>query len=254
MLLRHASKKIKNLLACGASVDEYTAIQPPDSKYDFWHRNKRKAQLVVVIVYDRVYGVFEISGESRVSKEFSIASPEYVRFKNKTKDPERDVKKFHLSRIHSRAENSTISGWESRSLTPVQRFDGGFFKEILISEISPAKSVDDFYADLSLAVDEAREFDEETLQMRAEISGHALPEKVLVTASVYQRNPSVVALVLRRASGICEACGKPAPFKTRAGHWYLEVHHKKPLAKGGMDTLENTEALCPNCHREKHYA
>jgi len=27
----------------------------------------------------------------------------------------------------------------------------------------------------------------------------------------------------------------------------------KTLANGGSDTIENTIALCPNCHREFHY-
>ena len=39
----------------------------------------------------------------------------------------------------------------------------------------------------------------------------------------------------------------------RDGTPYLEVHHKIPLAKDGEDTIENAEALCPNCHREKHF-
>lgn len=37
------------------------------------------------------------------------------------------------------------------------------------------------------------------------------------------------------------------------GEPYLEVHHVIPLSQNGEDTLENAEALCPNCHREKHY-
>ena len=34
---------------------------------------------------------------------------------------------------------------------------------------------------------------------------------------------------------------------------FLEVHHVKSLSDGGEDTLDNVIALCPNCHREKHY-
>lgn len=34
---------------------------------------------------------------------------------------------------------------------------------------------------------------------------------------------------------------------------YLEVHHIIFLAQGGDDTVDNAEALCPNCHRRKHY-
>ncbi len=72
--------------------------------------------------------------------------------------------------------------------------------------------------------------------------------------TVYKRNPDVVAEVLIRAKGKCECCGAQAPFdKRKDGEPYLEVHHKVFLSKGGDDTVDNAEALCPNCHREKHF-
>lgn len=80
------------------------------------------------------------------------------------------------------------------------------------------------------------------------------PSKLAVTVTVYRRNPDVVAEVLLRANGSCEACGKKAPFaRAKDGSPYLEIHHKLQLAKGGDDTVANAMALCPNCHREKHY-
>ncbi len=33
----------------------------------------------------------------------------------------------------------------------------------------------------------------------------------------------------------------------------LEVHHVIRLADGGSDTINNSVALCPNCHRELHF-
>lgn len=70
----------------------------------------------------------------------------------------------------------------------------------------------------------------------------------------FQRNPDVVAEVLDRANGKCECCNSPAPFVRAAdGTPYLEVHHIDFLADGGEDTVANAEALCPNCHRQKHY-
>ena len=71
---------------------------------------------------------------------------------------------------------------------------------------------------------------------------------------VFQRNPDVVAEVLERANGICESCNMPAPFnRSSNGTPYLEVHHITFLADGGRDTVDNAEALCPNCHRRKHH-
>ena len=72
------------------------------------------------------------------------------------------------------------------------------------------------------------------------------------TTRFYQRSPYVVDYTLRRANGICELCEKPAPFNKPNGEPYLEVHHIHHLADGGEDALENTVALCPNCHRMMH--
>ena len=46
---------------------------------------------------------------------------------------------------------------------------------------------------------------------------------------------------------------KKAPFKRKDGSDYLEVHHKIFLYNYGEGSVDNAEALCPNCHREKHY-
>lgn len=80
------------------------------------------------------------------------------------------------------------------------------------------------------------------------------PETRAATTTVFIRNPDVVAEVLYRAKGVCQKCGKRAPFTRLAnGEPYLEVHHRTRLADGGHDTVENAEALCPNCHRAKHF-
>ncbi|MFT6925519.1 MAG: 5-methylcytosine-specific restriction protein A [Psychromonas sp.] len=71
---------------------------------------------------------------------------------------------------------------------------------------------------------------------------------------LYRRNPDVVAETLYRAKGTCERCKQEAPFlRKKDNSPYLEVHHIKMLSAGGLDWTENTEALCPNCHREKHF-
>ncbi|MGJ7459351.1 HNH endonuclease [Halomonas sp. RA08-2] len=67
----------------------------------------------------------------------------------------------------------------------------------------------------------------------------------------YSRSPYVAEYAKRRAKGVCELCQQPSPFKTNKGP-YLESHHIEWLARGGEDTIENTVALCPNCHRKMH--
>lgn len=56
----------------------------------------------------------------------------------------------------------------------------------------------------------------------------------------------------RKAKGICQLCDKPAPFNDRNENPYLECHHIIWLSEGGADILENTAALCPNCHKKMH--
>ena len=80
------------------------------------------------------------------------------------------------------------------------------------------------------------------------------PSRVEVKTYIFSRNPYVVAETLKKADGKCEECSKNAPFiRVKDGTPYLEVHHKVRLADGGEDTLENTLALCPNCHRKLHF-
>lgn len=92
-------------------------------------------------------------------------------------------------------------------------------------------------------------------QTRRERLAHApkVPGTATVTTRVFLRNADVVAEVLRRADGVCEICGRNAPFIRGDGSPYLEVHHRVQLAHGGEDTVENAIAACPNCHREVHH-
>jgi 5-methylcytosine-specific restriction protein A len=68
----------------------------------------------------------------------------------------------------------------------------------------------------------------------------------------YERNPLISEYAKRRANGICQLCNMPAPFLNSKKEPYLETHHILWLAKGGNDSIENTVALCPNCHRKMH--
>jgi 5-methylcytosine-specific restriction protein A len=70
---------------------------------------------------------------------------------------------------------------------------------------------------------------------------------------VRNRSDAVRVYVLRRANGVCEGCGEPAPFDTVAGRPYLEPHHTRRLADGGPDHPRWVGALCPNCHTRIHY-
>ena len=95
------------------------------------------------------------------------------------------------------------------------------------------------------------------------LSGEELQEKAIEASRrkvkpresstvIYYRNPIIAKAAKERAAGICQLCGKPAPFNDVDGNPYLESHHIVWLSNGGEDTVENTVALCPNCHKRMH--
>lgn len=73
-----------------------------------------------------------------------------------------------------------------------------------------------------------------------------------VTTLTYYRDPFISVYAKRRAKGICDLCGEPAPFTDLQQKPYLECHHVVWLSKGGEDSIDNVVALCPNCHRRMH--
>jgi len=78
------------------------------------------------------------------------------------------------------------------------------------------------------------------------------PSKRKVESSTYIRDHRVKEYARLRANGKCQLCEQNAPFKSKDGSPYLEVHHIDYMANGGIDTIDNVAALCPNCHRKMH--
>ena len=74
-----------------------------------------------------------------------------------------------------------------------------------------------------------------------------------IKTSVSIRSDAIKIYALMRANGTCEGCNKPAPFSSKDGP-FLEVHHIQRIADGGPDHPENVAALCPNCHKQVHFA
>lgn len=252
MLLRHASGSAERLRRHGATLEEYTALQPIDSKYDYHRTGSEQIAIVVVIVGDRVFGVFRVAGVDAAGTNFTLASAAYLSFDAGSREVA--SRRFLLERLPSVAAGLGVRGWESRTRTPVQRFGDSFFDEITVESeggILPERSVENAFA-----AQVRQSLEDRTDERRRRLSwAPKLPPRVAVTSVVFVRNPDVVAEVLVRADGACEACTRPAPFRRRSdGSPYLEVHHRVPLAAGGEDTVVNAVALCPNCHRAAHYA
>ena len=81
------------------------------------------------------------------------------------------------------------------------------------------------------------------------------PARVRQIIEVYPRNRVLKAYVKRRSNYTCEMpnCNYQG-FPKENRELYIEIHHVIPLSEGGEDSMSNTVALCPNCHRALHYA
>jgi len=100
-------------------------------------------------------------------------------------------------------------------------------------------------------VNEASFLSREELEKRAMANSRKPTAREIKTNS-YHRDPYISEFAKVRAAGKCQLCGKKAPFIDQLGKPYLETHHVTWLAKGGSDSVKNTVALCPNCHRRMH--
>ncbi|OKP80776.1 hypothetical protein BTE77_00015 [Ensifer adhaerens] len=79
-------------------------------------------------------------------------------------------------------------------------------------------------------------------------------ETKFITIASRPRDPAIVAYARVRAGNSCEAVDCPIPlFTSTTGVPFVEVHHIKPLAQGGMDAIDNVACLCPSHHREAHH-
>jgi 5-methylcytosine-specific restriction protein A len=113
------------------------------------------------------------------------------------------------------------------------------FSETIIQENEDRKS------------DRARKLSDQELEQQAKLSSNK-PGITTVQSTQYLRNPYVAEYAKRRAHGICQLCSQPAPFKDKNGGPFLENHHIIWLSRDGKDAINNTVALCPNCHRRMH--
>lgn len=109
-----------------------------------------------------------------------------------------------------------------------------------------------------LDIENESEFDEQVASVLesdlGDVPGNEFPAQISALTFRYQRDPAVAAYALQRARGVCADCKKNAPFvSNRTGLPYLEIHHVRMLRDGGSDTVDNVVALCPNCHRKRHY-
>lgn len=142
------------------------------------------------------------------------------------------------------------------SLKYAEPWSSGMINRVPNSEVSTVLSrvLEIVMGEFSDSIDiekEIRQLSPDTLKRRALLAS-PLPEKQKSETFTYSRDRYVAAYTKKRANGICQLCGLPAPFNDSNNEPYLETHHIVWLSRGGKDIIENTVALCPNCHRKMH--
>lgn len=166
----------------------------------------------------------------------------------------------HLFEVHS-PKTYTYVGEVELADKPYQADQAGddgklrkvwIFPVVLKSGTPKPISLKALRVEEALQAKRAHALSDQALKKKAEQSGKSKVGVRAAVAQQYQRNPWVSEYAKRRANGRCDLCKEPAPFSSKAGDPYLEVHHVEWLANGGADTIDNTVALCPNCHRKMH--
>lgn len=165
----------------------------------------------------------------------------------------------HLFEVH-RPKEYQYQGRVVLAAPPYQESQSDADRQLRNVWVFPLRKLDgspalvekqEFEAAQQLRLRKAASLSPEELAARA-LTARPLPGQRAVVSKEFERDPAVSAYAKHRARGICQLCQQPAPFQNTLGEPYLETHHIEWLAKGGTDTVENTVALCPNCHRRMH--
>ena len=138
--------------------------------------------------------------------------------------------------------------FDEKNSEPNSRIFRRIYKVIDLAPYSLEKEM----SNLTIEIQEAKKIPVEVLRRQAEEESRSQADRRSYEGMVYIRNSKVAAYTKVRAAGICQLCGQPAPFNDKDGEPFLENHHLVWLSRGGTDTIDNTVALCPNCHRKMH--
>ena len=138
----------------------------------------------------------------------------------------------------------------------IQNDDNGTPRKVWMFPVKPLETVTidngAFSAYENIRKAKAQALTKEELKAKAIECSRKKASSRSVAATTYVRDQHIAEYAKECAEGICQLCGNPAPFNDKKGSPYLESHHIVRLADGGADSVDNTIALCPNCHRKMH--
>jgi 5-methylcytosine-specific restriction protein A len=157
-------------------------------------------------------------------------------------------------KIYTYIGTVTLSGKPYREIQPDQHGNNRqvwMFPLKLRKKTQPTLPQNQLKKLAELKEKKARKLTTEELRRRAQTSTRKVGNRNIVSTQ-YDRSVWVSEYTKRMAKCICQLCNQKAPFKNLSGEPYLETHHITWLSRGGEDSIENTVALCPNCHRKMH--
>lgn len=218
----------------------------------------------LVLVSDHTKGVYDDRWEDGTCylTGMGLTGPQALNAQNKTLyESETNGIQLHFFEVHI-AGQYRYHGKVKLAGKPFQEDQLDSKDNLRKVWIFPIKPVD-LIEPLPIPLSDLKSLENKREKLAAKLTDSALKKrlenapkkasKVQTAIKSYYRNPYVAEYVKRRAGGRCELCANYGPFIVAKGFPFLEVHHVKWLSDGGEDTIENTVALCPNCHRKMHF-
>lgn len=155
-----------------------------------------------------------------------------------------DPKKTDCSCLKKKFENFL----DQFELKLSDRFTGFFVPEDLSNLLNSKPSFSEEEQEQQVEI-----LNEETLYAKSKLKNKKVEKRHSVSFFRFVRSSYISELIKREAEGKCDLCNNLGPFIVKDNIPFLECHHIDWLSKGGDDSIENTAALCPNCHRKMHH-
>jgi 5-methylcytosine-specific restriction protein A len=197
-------------------------------------------------------GVFHYSGEGQ------IGDMEYTSGNLAIRDHVQNEKELHVFKMTEKAMVKYIGQMVCIGTYTKQGLDKkGKSRRVIFFELIPIKEIDNY--------DPITDEDKTTIanlensslaELRKKALQRSVPSSTPVERKIqiWKASQAIKLYAKKRAQGICEGCGNPAPFVKIDDSPYLEVHHINRLSDGGPDDPFWVAAICPNCHRRSHYS
>lgn len=197
-------------------------------------------------------GVFQYTGEGQER------DMEYLRGNLAIKDHIRNGKELHVFEQQEKAMVKYIG----QMICIGSHFKPGLDKhgqnrQVIVFELSPLSDIlehEPTTTDEKTTVSNLEKLSLAELRQKAQLHSVSSSSPVERKSQFWKASQAIKIYAKKRAQGLCEGCGNPAPFVKTNGAPYLEVHHINRLSDGGPDDPLWVAAICPNCHRRSHYS